>query len=181
MLHAMTAYLGALQGDVFVWESACRPDLKLLTLLAAQESALALSREHGVEVGELLAHGVELLTRFENKLLGDTLARVGKDTQRKLGRNDRLVGAYLLAQKHGVRANAIALGIAAGLRFSGEDDPSSAEAAAYAKENGAAAALEKYSGLTDAALTEPVVRYYAMLAEHSLTDMIRVVERDLIQ
>ena len=181
MLHAMTAYLGALQGDVFVWESACRPDLKLLTLLAAQESALALSREHGVEVGELLAHGVELLTRFENKLLGDTLARVGKDTQRKLGRNDRLVGAYLLAQKHGVRANAIALGIAAGLHFAGEDDPSSAEAAAYAKENGAAAALEKYSGLTDAALTEPVVRYYAMLAEHSLTDMIRVVERDLIQ
>lgn len=181
MLHAMTAYLGALQGDTFIWESACRSDIKCLTLLAAQESALALSLEHQVKIEELLTHGVDLLTRFENRLLGDTIARVGKDTQRKLGQNDRLVGAYLLARKQGIPANAIALGIAAGLYFTGEDDTSSAEVASFTKENGVSAALEKYSGLTDAEMVEPIERYYDLLSKQSLCEMIRTVERDLIK
>lgn len=176
MTHAMTAYLGALQGDKFVWESALRPEIKLLTLLAAQESCMALSTEHGVPISELLSAAVELLYRFENRLLGDTLARVGKDTQRKLGAADRLVGAYRLCQKHGISCEAIALGIAAGLYFVGEDDPSSEQVAACAKEQGVAAALAQYAGMTDPQDVARVERYYALLGTASLMEVVQAVE-----
>jgi len=42
-------------------------------------------------------HIDDLLSRFQNRLLGDTLFRVGCDLQRKLGPDDRIVGAIKLA------------------------------------------------------------------------------------
>ena len=63
----------------------------------------------------------------------------------------------------------------------GEDDPSSAEVAAYAEENGPADALGKYSELTEPALSEPIVRYYQLLKSVPLAELISVIERDLTQ
>jgi len=46
----------------------------------------------------LTDHIDDLLTRFQNKALGDTLFRVGSDLKRKLGPEDRITGAIKIAQ-----------------------------------------------------------------------------------
>ena len=100
-------------------------------------------------MGSLIDFSYELLSRFDNKLLGDTVDRVGRDTVRKLARADRLTGTALLCMKHGIEPKFIREGMLAALDFVAEGDASSAEVAAYAKENGTRAALVKYCGLDE--------------------------------
>jgi mannitol-1-phosphate 5-dehydrogenase len=84
------------------------------------------------------------LYRFTNKALGDTVERVGKDTIRKLGKNDRLIGAINLCEKHGVDCGFLCIGVAAGMFFAPKEDLASVELSNYAKENGVIKTLEKY-------------------------------------
>lgn len=177
MSHAVTAYLGALKGDSYLWESALRPEIKLVSYLALMESAQALSEKHHVPMKELIAHANDLLYRFENRLLGDTIARVGKDTQRKLSVNDRLCGAFLLCRQQGIRPGAIALGIAAGMHFNGKDDPSSEELASYAQQQGVAAALNRYSGITNPQDVALITKLYVMLAQNTMQEVVTYMEQ----
>ena len=147
MSHAVSAYFGNLKGYTHIWQAAEDAEIKLIALRALTESSRALSKEYGVPLDDLLMFSENLLSRFENKLLGDTVERVGKDTQRKLSNNDRLVGTALLCLEKGIKPVTVCGGIAAALLFAPESDPQAIEVAAYAKENGPAAALEKYSGL----------------------------------
>jgi mannitol-1-phosphate 5-dehydrogenase len=57
------------------------------------ESALALSAKFAVPLPDIHYHIRDLLLRFSNRALGDTCSRVGDDTVRKLGPQDRLIGA----------------------------------------------------------------------------------------
>lgn len=156
MCHALCAYLGYLKEYTHIWQAAEDAEIKLIAIRALIESSRALSLEYGVPLEELIMFSENLLGRFENKLLGDTVERVGKDTQRKLSVNDRLVGAANLCLKHGIKPVNICAGIAAGLKFAPEADASSVEIAVFTKENGVAATLEKYSGVSD---NSPILEY----------------------
>jgi len=70
----------------------------------------------------LYQHAKDLLSRFSNRGLADTVVRVGRDPARKLSKNDRIVGAWLLFQKHGIKPVFISVGIAAGLLFAQATD-----------------------------------------------------------
>ena len=61
-------------------------------------------------------HITDLLGRFGNEALQDTCQRVGGDPVRKLGPEDRLIGAAFLALEQGVIPAYIAAGAAAGVR-----------------------------------------------------------------
>ncbi|MDD6322049.1 MAG: mannitol-1-phosphate 5-dehydrogenase [Firmicutes bacterium] len=147
MSHALVAYLGYRKGYTYIWEAVADPDIRTDAIHALSESSCALSAEYGVPLKDLMSFSAELIDRFGNRLLGDTVERVGKDTKRKLSENDRLVGAANLCLKHGLIPNFISKGIAAALEFAPEGDASSEEVAAFAKEHGAAAALEKYGNV----------------------------------
>ena len=147
MSHALVAYLGYRKGYTYIWEAVADPDIRGDAIHALSEASCALSAEYGVPLKELMSFSNDLIDRFGNKLLGDTVERVGKDTKRKLSENDRLIGAANLCLKHGLIPNFISKGIAAALEFAPEGDESSKELAAYAKEHGAAAALEKYGNV----------------------------------
>lgn len=147
MSHALVAYLGYRKGYTYIWEAVADPDIRGDAIHALSEASCALSAEYGVPLKELMSFSNDLIDRFGNKLLGDTVERVGKDTKRKLSENDRLIGAANLCLKHGLIPNFISKGIAAALEFASEGDESSKELAAYAKEHGAAAALEKYGNV----------------------------------
>ena len=149
MSHALTAYFGAKKGYTYIWEAASDAEIKLLALRALTESSRALSKEYGVPLEELLCFSENLLSRYENKLLGDTVERVGKDTQRKLSANDRFVGAARLCEKHGIMPVNILAGLAAGLHFAPTGDDASIDVAAKAKESGVARALAYYSGIKE--------------------------------
>ena len=165
MSHAITAYFGAIKGYTYIWEAAKDAEIKLIALRALTESSRALSKEYGVPLEELLCFSENLLRRYENKLLGDTVARVGKDTKRKLSENDRFVGAARLCAEHGIAPMNIFAGLAAGLHFAPEGDDAAIEVANAAKTKGVAYALATYSGIHDApTLTATVESVYNKIA-----------------
>ena len=172
MSHAVCAYLGNLLGYKYIWEAAGDPRIRFITLGALSQSANALSAFHHADVIPLTEHGFDLLTRYDNKLLGDTVARVGNDTRRKLSSFDRIPGAIKRAVECGVSFNFIAAGFAAGLLFSPENDASSAEVYAFTRENGVEAALIKYSETDDPRVVKMVSKYYRALDD----DPVRGIE-----
>ena len=121
--HAMLGYLGYLRGHTFGYQAL--EDAVIHPLL---ESALAESRDgivtaHGVEATWLEVYIADITRRFANRALGDTVFRLARDPLRKLGPEDRLVGAARLAEKTGVTPEALSWGIAAGYCFDDANDP----------------------------------------------------------
>ena len=147
MSHALTAYLGALKGYEYIWQANGDYDIRSTARDALAEISKAMAAEYGVSPSDLEVFSYDLILRYDNKLLGDTVERVGKDTKRKLSENDRFVGAIRLCLKHGVTPANIIRGMAAGLLFCPEGDTASLELTAFLKENGVYATLEKYCGI----------------------------------
>ena len=168
MSHAITAYFGAIKGYTYIWEAAKDAEIKLIALRALTEISRAMSKEYGVPLDELLCFSENLLARYENKLLGDPVARVGRDTKRKLSANDRFVGAARLCAKHGIAPMNILAGLAAGLHFAPSDDESSLAVAATARDAGVPYALATYSEMTEEKdLIANVEAVYDKIASHA--------------
>jgi len=93
-------------------------------LEAMKESAEALLTEYPQAYSrkDLEYHIQDLLTRFGNRALGDTVFRVGRDLYRKLDREDRLVGAMRLCAKHGLPFSTIAQVYRSALHFAATDE-----------------------------------------------------------
>ena len=162
MSHATCAYLGYLRDYQYIYESVADFDIKYVAYRALVQSANAVARENGVGIDELLSHAENLLYRFTNKALEDTVARVGKDTKRKLGSNDRLIGAIKLADKHNLPCEYLCIGVAAGMFFTPDGDDSSIELATFAKENGAKKTLETYCDY-NGRMTDLICTLYDMI------------------
>ncbi len=165
MAHATMAYLGYLKGYNFIYEVGRDAEIKYILVRALDESARALAIRHGASLDSLLGFVDNLIPRLDNPLLEDTMLRVGKDTKRKLSPADRLVGAFNCVKQSGRTAAYVAVGIAAGLLFDCPGDDAAAEVSTYARENGVAAALEKYSNITDASDVELIETLYVMLRD----------------
>ena len=144
--HAITAYLGFLKGYKYIWEAINDPYIKNISFGAMRESASALSIEHGVDKEKILKHIEDLLLRFGNRQLGDTIERVGKDPLRKLSSNDRLVGAFKLCLKNGIYPGFISLGIAAAMCFNIKEDQASQKIIGMIKEGGPESVLNSVCG-----------------------------------
>lgn len=121
MGHAMTAYLGSLKGCSYIYEAIEDPYIELAVMRAMTESTVALSKKFGVDFYELNVHVEDLLRRFANAQLRDTVARVGNDIRRKLNPNDRIVGAMKLCIEQGVEPVHICLAAAAAMHFSHDE------------------------------------------------------------
>jgi len=161
MGHALTAYLGKLRGHEYIWQAVGDPYIKLAAMRAMQDSAAALSKEHGVALELILDHVDDLLYRFGNRQLGDTVNRVGNDTRRKLSPNDRMIGAANLCISHGINPVNISLGIAAAMRFDRENSANSIYG--ILTEKGPEAVLEEISGIgRDNPLRGMVMDFYNM-------------------
>ncbi|MBM7581695.1 mannitol-1-phosphate 5-dehydrogenase [Caldicoprobacter guelmensis] len=167
MGHAVVAYLGFLCNKTYIWESVKVPEIKLIALRALIDSAAALSSEYSVPMQQLVNHAEDLLYRFGNKLLGDTVKRVGRDPLRKLSRNDRLVGAARLCSKQGINPVYMALGIAAGIKFAFEtkDDIASQNLYLLQEKNYIDNLLEGLCGLVDDLMpvAQMVKEFYSMI------------------
>ena len=148
MSHAATAYLGSKYE--YIYEAIRDPFVKTCVIGALTESALAIAKEHGAD---LMPYAYELIARYDNKLLGDTTERVGRDTKRKLSRNDRLVGALHLCIKHGIEPVYIIKALLAGLEFE-----KGGEVNTFYTEYGLRETLIKYCGITDEIILNKIDR-----------------------
>ena len=176
MSHATCAYLGYLKNYNYIYETIADVDIKYVAYKCLSQSALAISKENGVDISGLLSHAENLIYRFKNVELGDTVERVGKDTIRKLSSNDRLVGAILLAEKHNLSCEYLCLGVAAGMHFAPSSDERSVELSSSAKENGVSATLEKYCGYNGKMISLIENLYNKFSRGEKLTDIINYVE-----
>lgn len=124
--HAITAYLGyfANPENIYIWNAIRDRDIRGSVEGAMWESGRALIKEYPQEFNESnqKAHIDDLIRRFGNEHLGDTIYRVGRDLTRKLGFNERLIGASRLDMKHNIKPEYTAKGIAAALFFRAVDE-----------------------------------------------------------
>ncbi len=120
-VHALLGYLARRKGLEFMSDAATHPDLMTLAREAfLQESGAALvARRPGIDPlftpEGYREYAEDLLERMTNPFLRDRIERVTRDTRRKLGWDDRLVGTMRLALDAGLRPWRFALGAAAAI------------------------------------------------------------------
>jgi len=147
MSHAALAYLGHARGHEFVWQCAADAAVSAVCRAALAEVVPALAAEYGLSRDSLAAFADDLLRRFANRALGDTVARVAADPLRKLRPDDRLVGAAALCAKHSISPTALGRVIQAAFRYDALDDPSAQELQSRRRRDGDDAALEAATGI----------------------------------
>jgi mannitol-1-phosphate 5-dehydrogenase len=119
--HALLGYLGAILGVQSVADLHKVPGMMSFARAAfIEESGAALIRKHA-GVDQLFTpdgyqnFADDLLERMTNPFLVDMIERVTRDTERKLGWNDRLIGTMRVALDQGIAPRRYALGAAAAL------------------------------------------------------------------
>lgn len=148
--HAMCAYLGHMKGYEMIWQAAGDAAIAKKAREAMTSSALALEKAYNMPFGPLKENIDDLLHRFCNKALGDTIARVGRDPMRKLKPGDRFAGAVGRCNSENIDPKAVLKGMAAALYFVREDDASSLEMQKALSEGGVKGFLTGYCGLNAA-------------------------------
>ncbi len=120
-VHALLGYLARREGCRFMSEAASnRPLMTLAREAFLEESGAALiARYRGLDplftATGYQAYADDLLVRMTNPWLKDRTERIIRDTRRKLGWDDRLVGTMRRALDAGVTPRRFALGAAAAL------------------------------------------------------------------
>ncbi|MDR2850216.1 MAG: mannitol-1-phosphate 5-dehydrogenase [Verrucomicrobiota bacterium] len=155
--HAACACHGFLRGHRLICEAVSDTAVHDETRAVMAGSARALIRRYPSEFNEAnqTEHVDDLLRRFGNRLLGDTVFRVGRDLPRKLAPGDRFIGGLRLAQAEGGDIAPVCRAIAAALRFAAADEAGQPFAADVAfrervEQDGAAAVLCAVCGLDPA-------------------------------
>jgi len=149
MGHALAAYFGYISGYTYIWQAVADAGIGSQVRGAMNAAADALARKYNEDRAGLEFYVDDLLKRFGNKGLGDTVARVGGDPMRKLAPGDRLAGAIDLCKGQGIGHTPILSGVAAALRFDIPGDTSSGLLQERLGENGIMDFLMNYCKLSE--------------------------------
>jgi mannitol-1-phosphate 5-dehydrogenase len=124
--HATAAYYGyKLNPDsVYLYEVLEDAEVLLFTRAVMLQSANILNAVYPDDftISDLENHIDDLISRFRNKSLQDTVFRVGQDLVRKLGPDDRFMGAIHLAIQYHLDYNLILEAMSYGFSFRATDD-----------------------------------------------------------
>jgi mannitol-1-phosphate 5-dehydrogenase len=123
--HATAAYIGYLKhpDTASLAEVLDDETVREKTGLAMREASRILQEKYpGIFTAQdLEEHIRDLIHRFQNKALGDTVYRVGRDLMRKLRFDDRLMGAIIVAEQLNIPWTSIGEAYLAGLAFRAKD------------------------------------------------------------
>ncbi|HEX72397.1 MAG TPA: mannitol-1-phosphate 5-dehydrogenase, partial [Candidatus Hydrogenedentes bacterium] len=147
LTHATAAYLGYRRGYAYIYEAIRDGEIRAVVEGAGQESCAALTRKRGLDAAELAAHLDDLIFRYHNTALADQIARVARDPVRKLGKDDRLIGAARLCVEQGVEPEHIAVATAAAILYDAPEDPAVPQLRAIRERGGGEAVLREISGI----------------------------------
>lgn len=124
--HATAAYYGySLQPDaVYMYEVLDDCEVFRFTRDIMLQSADILSTVYPKDftASDLEDHIDDLIYRFRNKALQDTIFRVGQDLTRKLGADDRFMGSIHLAMQYRMPYDLILKAMSYGLCFKAKDE-----------------------------------------------------------
>ena len=117
MSHALCAYLGYHKGYTYLWEAAEDDEIRSIARDAMMHTASAIAEAYSADEAAMDRFLEELLERYQNRRLGDTIERVAKDPLRKLRSDDRLIGAINRCKAQGKPYDSILTGVAAALAY----------------------------------------------------------------
>jgi mannitol-1-phosphate 5-dehydrogenase len=124
--HVTTAFLGYVHNKEFkfIYEVLENDQIKSLVRGTMLEAATILQSIHPGEftTRDLTDHIDDLIDRFENRSLRDTIFRVGVDLFRKLGPEDRLAGAIRAGIEHNKPVKKILYALVCGTFFRASDE-----------------------------------------------------------
>lgn len=143
--HATAAYLGFLKGYRYVHTAVRDREIRAAVLAVMTEGQKALASVYGEEAASE-SDLQEILARFDNAALNDSVERVGRDPLRKLAAEDRLVGAARLAKQAGFIPRKLIQAIAAAMLFCPLADASARKLTQTIACNGPSAALCSAAG-----------------------------------
>ena len=155
--HALLGYMGLYLGykDTAEAMSDDRIRSKLFSVLSA--SGEMLCRKYGFSEEEMKKHLQELDGRYGNMVMKDSLLRLARDPVRKLGADERIIGASKLCLEYDVDPTPIFSVIFYALRFRTADDPVSLELSGIVERDGLDGVLTRICGL------EPSEKLYKMV------------------
>jgi mannitol-1-phosphate 5-dehydrogenase len=124
--HSTLAYLAYQKNPeyTYIWQAAQDPELFDATYKTMMQSAQILMTIYPADftLADLENHILDLLKRFTNKALGDTIFRVGCDLYRKLGPEDRFAAPLAAAIQHNLPFSMIFDAFKAGTKFRAMDE-----------------------------------------------------------
>lgn len=167
--HAITAYLGYLNGYKTVDQSI--GDEKILHIVknAMRESGQGLAKKHNLDLEKHYIYIDKIINRFKNPYLNDDVMRVGREPLRKLSAKDRLINPLFTAKSYDIDVDNLIIGVSAALHYDNKEDAQSIELQDYIKELGVKDALVKVSGIdNDEVLSKVEETYNSMLLVEAL-------------
>ncbi|MFH1719162.1 MAG: hypothetical protein ABIF19_17540 [Planctomycetota bacterium] len=121
-IHSLLGFIGSAKGATSMTElKTYKVVMKMATAAFMEESGAALVKKYAHLNDELFteagfkSYAEDLLERMTNPYLGDTIARVTRDTARKLRIDERIFGTMQLALEQGIEPKNMALGAMAGI------------------------------------------------------------------
>lgn len=124
--HSAAAYVGYVNNPrfVYMYEALSVPEVFNFVHETMQQAAdILMARYPGEFTSKHLnEHIDDLLLRFQNRALGDTVFRVGCDLIRKLGPQDRLAGAIKAALEYNLPYQKILYALVCGCHFMAPDE-----------------------------------------------------------
>ncbi|MCL5674704.1 MAG: hypothetical protein M1501_03020 [Candidatus Omnitrophica bacterium] len=145
--HSSFAYIGHEKGYRFIWECASDIEIKKIVSEAVNEVIKAINKCYGITVEELSGYYEDLLKRFLNKELGDTVKRVTREPIRKLGKNERFIGTADFCLSQGITPEKICRVIPYVLNYFDTEDPEGVILKQYITQNSIDNVLKKICGL----------------------------------
>ncbi|MFH1612393.1 MAG: mannitol-1-phosphate 5-dehydrogenase [bacterium] len=142
--HAICAYLGNYKGYTYIADAICDKWIyEKVLLVMKNETGKALIKKHNLDEKVHFEHVEDLIKRFGNKFLGDTIFRVARDPIRKLSFSDRLIGAANLCLSFNIIPDNLCFGIVLAFNYFNEDDICSQELKTLREKEGIEGIMEK--------------------------------------
>ncbi len=146
--HAVFSYLGYLKGYKFIYEAIADAWIHKKVEAIWEKCEGGLVKEYGFHLLSLREHRQDLLRRFANRALKDTVVRVSRDPIRKLSPGERLIGGARFIEQQGGDLEAIGWGIAAALLYDYPGDKEAVRLQKLVKMKGIDGVLEEICGVS---------------------------------
>ena len=156
MVHALVSYLCQGKPYKYIIDAVNDTEIVPQLIAALEESAIGLTGEFGFTIKEMRAWNQRMFSLLENPHISDDLIRLGSDSLRKLGGDDRLVGAARLSLKHGGTPKIIAKAIRLGYEYKNPDEGTE-EVQRLVQTEGLIGAMRKVSSIEDGEALEAMI------------------------
>ena len=171
--HAACAYLGHLKGYRYIHSAIRDSEIRGAVVEAMTEAQQGIASLYGEAFAGGPAHLQEIVDRFANAAINDSISRVARDPSRKLSAEDRLLGAARLAWEAGVYPQQLLRAAAAAYCFSDPTDALAAELQKEIRATGMRPTVRRVSGVrANGRLGRTLVKRWQQLTRHWHSDSV---------